>query len=374
MLRAFAITFAALSLAAAQTPVRQAELRYASSIDPIPNLIAHIAWPADGRQLPVLVVMHGFRMQANSFKPDTYARLAANAFVIGVEMRGRGGAGGTPDAGGREVYDILDAVRTVLQRYPRETDPKQIHIVGYSGGGADAMACAARFPDTFNTVTSFFGIADYAEWFGQAAPDQRRALAEWAKGTPKELEEAYKSRSPLFAITNYTGGYLRLYHDHADTNVPAVHSEQVAAVMKSAGLNNFAIHISESADAVRWIHQAPNDKSPDIQAEKEWLPDVTGKRRAPWTVPLAGTLHLAGYLETKVFTFWLGDGTEEAADLRYDIVNHVFNTKAASPWRLILKRQTPSSRVTVSVNGVSYDAVASADGNAIYMGRPPGNQ
>jgi pimeloyl-ACP methyl ester carboxylesterase len=340
-----------LGALAAAGAVVQEDIAYASSIDPCHHLAAHVAYPAEKQGLPVLVVMHGFRMRADSFTAVTYQRFAsAGTFVLGVEMRGRGKSDCKPDSGGREVYDILDAVRFVLAQYPERTDPSQIHVAGYSGGGGNALSCAARFPDTFNTVTSFFGISDYEAWYGQANGAQQKCLVDWIGGTPAEVPGAYRSRASASAITNYTGGHLWLFHDRQDQNVPASHSDAVEAAMRAAGLRNCNYAYTDAGAAPRWLHAAPNAPAPVIEAEQRFLAAIANKEVPAWSIPERGRLQIAGYLETRRFSVWLGDGTAGRGYVSYDLPHRRFSVACSPsvPVRLRIGREAWQTRTADS--------------------------
>lgn len=361
---------------AAAGQVVEENITYSSSIDPCRALAAHLAYPAAGRALPVLVLMHGFRMRADGFHADAYQRIAAaGSFVIGVEMRGRGASDCKPDAGGREIYDIVDAIRCVLGRYPDRTDSGQIHVAGYSGGGGNALSCAARFPDTFNTVASFFGISDYGYdprdgWYHAASADQRKYLALWIGGTPAEAPDAYHSRAQVLAIANYSGGHLWLFHDREDRNVPVVNSERVEQAMRAAGLHNCTASYTGPGDDPRWLHASPNGNAGVIRAEALFLTPIVKKSVPPWTVPERGTLRVAAYLETKRFGLWLGDGTAAFGSVDYDVPRREFTIRWETrprEWSLTLERQPTGTAVRARINGRWYTARGDAQGRARFQ-------
>jgi dipeptidyl aminopeptidase/acylaminoacyl peptidase len=239
----------------------EAELKWFNYGD---GLKAHLAIPKGAGALPLLVLMHGFRGQAADFQDATLKRFATSygkgVFVAAVSMRGRDGSKGTPDSGGKEIDDIAEAVEALLKEYPKQLSPDNVHIVGYSGGGGNAMSAAALYPKMFQTATSFFGISDYAQWYRQANADQRKYLLAWTGS-----EAAMEARDVCAKLAQYPG-VLRLYHDRGDNNVPVGHSERALAC-RPESLANF----SEEGDAVRWIHENPNGDPPVRQAEREFL-------------------------------------------------------------------------------------------------------
>jgi pimeloyl-ACP methyl ester carboxylesterase len=140
--------------------VRFEEIRYASSIDKIDGLKATVAWSRAERQ-PVLVVMHGWSGSFMDFDHDMLDRyVRAGFFVVAVGMRGDAN-GPLRDGSGREIYDIADAISFVRARYPTDVDQQRAYIAGWSGGGANALAAAMRFPDLFAGVAAYFPVTDY---------------------------------------------------------------------------------------------------------------------------------------------------------------------------------------------------------------------
>src|SRR5688572_22528395 len=216
------------------------------------RLRASVAFQPASSHQPILVVMHTLDTSASSFTQAIRERFARHGvFALFVEMRGRGGSGGTPDASGREIDDIVAAVEHVKQFYANWVDPSQVHIVGYSGGGGNALAAAAKFPDYFNSVTSFFGIRDYGHnsetgWYQASADEVQRALLEaWIGGSPEAVPDRYHARYSLGAIMNYRG-HLWLFHDQSDINVPATQSLLVADVLSSAEASNYTLNLTSA--------------------------------------------------------------------------------------------------------------------------------
>jgi pimeloyl-ACP methyl ester carboxylesterase len=386
-------------------------LRYASTIDPLPDLRARVVVPAGTARVPIIVLMHGFTLDATSFTDDTYRRFAAaggGAIVIGVEMRGRGGSSGTPDAGGREIHDIVDAIGAVEKRHGDRVLPDAVHLIGYSGGGANVISAAGRFPDRFASVNAFFPIADYGfdrafGWWWQCSPRQREKLTEWigprdadmagnaAVGDAGAVAAAYASRAPIFALTNFRSAPLRLFHDRADNNVPPSHTLALQEAAARAGMTNVGVFISDPTDAVRWLHASPNGDAPVRQAEPRMLADIVPTSKIAPPLPRRGRLAIAGYLVTRAFTLWLGDGTSARGWIDYDLDARTFDitydtlaapassnaapasSKSAAtgtpsheesraPWTLTLLQQRPRERVSLTINRQPFGGVADQTG------------
>jgi dienelactone hydrolase len=329
---------------------------------------------------PILVVMHGFSGTVSSFSVDTRTRFGRyGVFAVFVEMRGRGTSGGDEDASGREIQDIVDAVEYVKANYAAYVDPTQIHIVGYSGGGGNALAAAAKFPDYWNSVTSFFGMSDYGHdatdgWYQNGASGAHQTLMQtWIGGTPAAVPDAYHARAHVLAITNYSGGHLWLFHDEGDTSVPVVNAQNVADAMSGAALTNYTLDITTAADGTRWVHGYPNTGEQEelIEAEPTFITPITGGTYPAWTVPASGTLKVAGYLDTKRFRLDLGTLDDEFGTVVYNMTTRVFTVTSdtgAADWSLTLKGQTPSTSISATINGVEDTQTSDADGNVTFTG------
>lgn len=294
------------------------------------------------------------------------------AVALFVEMRGRSASQGTPDSGGRELQDIIDAVDYVVAAYPSLVDSAHKYIVGYSGGGANVFGVTARYPDYFNSAAVFFGISDYGYdatngWYNNgASSNQRLSLRNWIGGTPTEWPDRYHSRAYVLAITNHVGGYLRIYHDTGDPTVPVINSQNVDAALTAASLGSYYTYSeSNSGSAVRWIHDLPLIGRSINIAEIDFMPEISAKTRAAWTVATSGTLKVPGYLVTKRFALWLGNGRDEFGQVVYNTTTKTFTITTdtgAYKWALYIPGQTPGAGYTVTVNSVAYPRVADANG------------
>jgi pimeloyl-ACP methyl ester carboxylesterase len=338
------------------------------------------AYYTEAANQPILVVMHGFSGGVAAFDADTRTRLARfGVFAVFVEMRGRGTSGGNEDASAREIQDIVDAVEYVKTNYAAYVDPTQVHIVGYSGGGGNALAAAAKFPDYWNSVTSFFGMSDYGHdatdgWYQNGASGSHQTLMQtWIGGTPAAVPDAYHARASVLAITNYSGGHLWLFHDTDDTSVPVVNAQNVADAMDGAALTNYTLDITTAPDDPRWEHGYPNsDDKPDlIEAEPTFIAPMIDGTHPAWTVPASGTLKVAGWLDTKRFRLDLGTLDNEFGTVVYNMTTRVFTITTdtgAVDYELTLKGQTPSASISATINGVEDTQASDADGNVTFTG------
>lgn len=304
---------------------------YQSSIDNIDDLYARYAYPEGAIDLPVVVLMHGFNHNASVFSEDTLARMAGyGLFIIVPGMRGRDGAGGEPDCSAREVYDIVDAVSYARERYPGIVSPDRAAVVGYSGGGGDALACAVKFPDTFTDVIDHFGISDYGlddmyGWYDQNTA-YRGVMESRIGGTPETVPDAYYARAHLYGLPNYEG-YIYFFHDRADRSVPVDQTLRCMALLGAHGSDNFTADITGPGSGTRWLHAMPEYGEPVCLTENKWAPALVKGEHPVWAVPKSGSLRVMGYVVTKRFTIWLGNGTQEAADITYDVSSGTYSVQ-----------------------------------------------
>lgn len=284
---------------------------------------------------PIVVLTSGFNGDLTKWNETTYKRFAEyGLFMVWINVRGKGTSGGSQDCCGRSVQDMIDTVEYVKTNYGTYIDPHNINVLGYSEAGAYALACGMKYPDYFNTITSFFGISDYGYdvtdgWYQNAAAEYQAGIAERVGGTPVAVPNNYYSRYSRGGITNYRGGHLFLFADEEDTAVNIENTLNVGAAMAAAGLSNYTMNITTATDDPRWHHGYPDsDDQPElIQAEPLFIPQILAKTYPSWTIAASGTIFVGGYIITKRFTIWLGGLTEAAAGAGMtEAANVTYNT------------------------------------------------
>jgi dienelactone hydrolase len=347
---------------------------YVSTIDLDLTLQAKIAYPTGGTLLPIVVLMHSWYASSTAFDGGALDRFANyGVFAVVPDMRGRGSSQGNEDAGGREIQDIIDAVEYVKANYAANVDSSQIGIVGYSGGGGNTYSAISRFPDYFNTAAVFFGMSDYghnpADGWYQTTPLYRTEMDAWIGGSPTTYPDRYHARASVLAVQNYTGGYLWIFHDDQDPYVPVSHTDNAVSALSTAGLTNYSASITTTTDSPRWIHALQNTGEPIVNAESTFIAPIVAKTHGAWTVPASGTMKVMGWLDTKRFALWLGDGTEEFGSVTYNTTTRVFTHSAdtgAYTWALTLKSQTPNASITATINGGNHRSTADSSGSVTF--------
>lgn len=275
----------------------------------ITDLYARVVYDSSKTDMPILVVMHGFSDGVADFPLVDLERFAASGFfAVAVGMRGRDGASGSQDAGGREIYDIYDAVVQVRSTYSSYVSATKAAIVGYSGGGGNALGVACKFPDFWVTIVDYFGISDYGRdatdgWY-QNRPTIQATIAAWVGGTPVGKPNNYYARDTTAAIQNFTGGQIYTYHDDQDVSVGVVQTTNIGDALDAASMTNYTESVTSTASNPRWFHGYPNNYAGQwATGELTWMANI--KSASAWTVAASGTVTVIGYIVTKRFTIWL---------------------------------------------------------------------
>lgn len=274
---------------------------------------------------PVAIIMHGFGGDYTAISNSILASIAQyNLFAVAVGMRGRSGRSGTPDCSGREIHDIYDALAAVRAAFPAIISATDAALVGYSGGGGNALAGACKFPDAWLAVVDNFGMSDYGRdatygWYNQAGgAGYQGTMQAWIGGTPAAVPDAYYARDATVGSINYSAGKLFIYHDDADTAVDVNQSQRIDAVLSGAGRTNYAYAETGAGDMPRWFHGYPEFGTELAQSIPAWAAHVRDRTTPAWTIPTSGTITVIGYIVTKRFSIWLGTGVSEVASVVYD--------------------------------------------------------
>jgi len=249
---------------------------YRSSLDPALRLTAEFHLPAVPR--PLCLFFHGWHMTAEeSRKAGVIAPLLGDFFVVSVDMRGRGGSGGTPDASGFELIDGLDALEHARRMWPELVDDGAgPYAVGGSGGGGNVLALVGKAPDIFAAAVSWAGMSDYALWYrGDGRGIYRDEMEEWIGGSPDDNPEGYRSRGGLHVIENVLTPTL-VIHGTKDEAVPVRHAEEYERRSRQLKKETIKVHYNDLGHAcadwpimLRHLHAHP--RPPELPARGSLL-------------------------------------------------------------------------------------------------------
>jgi len=197
------------------------------------------------RQVPMLVFLHSWSHGYEQNNADWQKQTIERGWVyLHPHFRGRNDK---PEACGSPLArrDILDSMQSVINKY--NIDTSRIYLAGRSGGGHMAMLMAGHHPDRFSAVSSWVGISNLIDWYdfhtrdGEPTNYARMALKVFGgpPGTSKEIDAAFRDRSPIFHLRHAVDLPLDIHagiHDGHTGSVPI--NQSLNAFNKIARANN----------------------------------------------------------------------------------------------------------------------------------------
>lgn len=316
------------------------------------DLKAELNYDSARTGAPIMVVMHGYSGSSNKaaeVRANAQRLRDAGFFAISVSLRGRDGSDGVRDSGGVEIYDIYDAVEYVKATYPTLVDASNISITGYSGGGGNTMSALTKFPDYFRTGSSYFGMSDYgynatSGWFQLGADSGHRNQMVTDIGNPTlgnpTVQDKYMARASNLASRNNPYSEIHLFLNSNESTCPPVNvttyrNNAVAAASFAGEFNNINVHIggagqyadfnnngiNEPNELQSWPHGYP-DANEQQAAESWYLSRLLNGSIAEPVLNLEDDLFVGGFVTTKRFSLWLGNGQNAAGDLEYELIGN----------------------------------------------------
>jgi hypothetical protein len=348
----------------------ETSLVYRSSVAPLEPLKAWIGFKPDGLPKPLVVCMHGYgdpvmRHGGRRVYGSVRGYALQGLFGIGVDLRGREESVGQRDDGGVEVMDIYDAVQAALAQYPRETDPANINIIGWSGGGGNTFSAVTRMPDLFSNASAFYGITDYGYW---ARTTWNGTIQPNVGGEVDAVPDRYLARNSLLGVMNNRYTHFQFFWDEEEVLCPPWMDEEYRRIAQELGYTNIIAHESHTnqPDIVRWKHTG------GYNATALTDPPMTGRNNPAPRIDAAGKLRVLGYLMTRPFRVFLGHGNDAVALLDYELTpaedRFVFQRESSDPdtrgWLLLSGRKAADAR-SVLRNGLPLAWQAAPDGSVL---------
>lgn len=314
------------------------------------NLKAELNYNNSLTNAPIAVVMHGYSAGSDiaSIRANAQRLRDAGFFAISVTMRGREGSQGVRDSGGVEIYDIYDAVEAVKTSYALFVNPSNVHITGYSGGGGNTMSALTKFPDYFCLGSGFFGMSDYgldlvngwynngANYGGTRTPQLDADIGNPNTGGPLVLDK-YRARASNLASKNNPYSEIHLFVNWDEPICPAINSisyrsNAVAAQSFPGEFTNITLHLgtngvyydfntnglNEANELQYWLH-GNSTASQQASAEAWYLTRLKNGAIPQPRLNSSDELYVAGWVKTRSFEFWLGDGQNAAGTLNYSL-------------------------------------------------------
>ena len=188
-------------------------------------------FPADGAEpASAVLLLHGWNWPDDD--PTTDLISVAEAFqragytALVPSMRGWPPSGGNDDCAGRQVDDVLQALKW-LEQQPL-VDPGRVFLAGFSQGGQVALLAATRGAPA-RAVVAFAPVVDPGSWGELTNIDGIRDYVMEECGGPS----GWRSRSVLQKAGALTLPLL-LVHGDADRRVPTQQSIQLFQELKAA--------------------------------------------------------------------------------------------------------------------------------------------
>ncbi len=221
---------------------------------------------ANGRLLPLVVMLHGCTQSPDDFAAGTRMNELAeeHTFLVAYPAQPRSAnaqkcwnwfsaSDHVRDWG--EPSLIAGITRQIMSEIP--VDPGRVFIAGLSAGGAAAAVMGSLYPDLYAAVGVHSGLA-----YG-AATDTPSAFAAMRRGAPhlKGRRPQNKSRRSTRVI---------VFHGDADKTVHPVNGDQVIAQFESAnGLRKNVTH-GQSPGGMTYTRTVQTGDSHEADAE-QWI-------------------------------------------------------------------------------------------------------
>lgn len=136
--------------------------------------------------------------------------------------------------GGDEQDDICAGIDALISR--RVARKGKIGISGISYGGYSAWHAITRWaPDLVAAAAPICGMTDLVVDYETTRPDLRTLSEEMLGGTPSEVPDVYRERSPINFVSNIRGKLL-IIQGGKDPNVTSENVKQVRTALKRAGV------------------------------------------------------------------------------------------------------------------------------------------
>ena len=109
-----------------------------------------------------------------------------------------------------DVQDSITAAQTLSSPPYNLIDKKRFFIRGGSAGGYTVLAALSIASDVkvFAGATSLYGVSDLAKMFESTHKFESKYLAGLVGGTPEEVPDLFKARSPIYHADNIVSPLL----------------------------------------------------------------------------------------------------------------------------------------------------------------------
>ncbi|MDQ4105582.1 MAG: alpha/beta fold hydrolase [Actinomycetota bacterium] len=211
-----------------------------------------------------IVMVHGGPTSRSEDRFNAQAQyLASRGFnVLAPNYRGSTGFGmafqesiKADGWGGREQDDIRAGIEALIREGLAE--PGKVGVTGTSYGGYSAWCAITRYPRWLVAAAApVCGMTDLVVDYYSTRPDLRPYSEEMMGGSPEEVPDLYRARSPINFVRNIEGEVL-IVQGLKDPNVTP---ENVEVVVRELERHNVACELLTFADEGHGISRTKNLK------------------------------------------------------------------------------------------------------------------
>jgi pimeloyl-ACP methyl ester carboxylesterase len=136
--------------------------------------------------------------------------------------------------GGREQEDIRAGIEALIE--VGIATPGKVGITGTSYGGYSSWWAITHFPKEIVAASApICGMTDLVVDYESTRPDLRPYSEEMMGGTPEQVPERYRERSPLYSVENIEGKLL-IIQGGQDPNVTPANVDTVVKALEKHGI------------------------------------------------------------------------------------------------------------------------------------------
>jgi len=214
----------------------------------------------DGRDLPMVLAVHGGPFWRDSWGYHDYDQLMANRgyAVLRVNYRGSTGYGRAFLAAAEKQFaaamhdDLIDGVNWAVEN--GIVDPDKIAIYGRSYGGYATLVGLTFTPEVFAAGINVVGVADLELAMEKAPPYWRNWMGRWHKYLGRidnpEDRAHMRERSPIHYVERIVRPML-VVHGANDVRVTRDHSDLIVESARAKGLDVDYIVFEDEGHAIR---------------------------------------------------------------------------------------------------------------------------
>lgn len=210
------------------------------------------------------------------------------------------------------------------------------------------MSALTNLPDYFCLGSSFYGMSDYgfdlvSGWYNNGANygGARTPQLDTDIGNPNTggllVLDKYRARASKLASKNNPHSEIHLFVNRDEPICPAVNSisywsNALAAQSYQSEFTNITLHLgtngvyfdfntnglNEASELQYWLHGNPT-ATQQTSAESWYLTRLKNGLIPQPKLNTSDELYVAGWVKTRPFEFWLGNGQNAAGTLNYSL-------------------------------------------------------